>query len=80
MEIFRRTGMNPVFFGQSLVGTKLPNLTYMLGFDDMDAKQKGWDTFRDDPGWKKLKAEAYYKDTVSNITNIMLRPAACSQI
>ena len=80
MEIFRRTGMNPVFFGQSLVGTKLPNLTYMLGFDDMDAKQKGWDTFRDDPGWKKLKAEAYYKDTVSNITNIMLRPASCSQI
>jgi len=80
MEIFRRTGMNPVFFGQSLVGTKLPNLTYMLGFDDIDAKQKAWDKFRDDAGWKKLKAEAYYKDTVSNITNIMLRPAACSQI
>jgi len=69
-----------VFFGQSLVGTRLPNLTYMLGFDDMDSKEKSWDRFRNDPGWKKLKAEPYYKDTVSKVTNILLRPALCSQI
>ena len=80
ITIFRHTGLNPVFFGRSLVGTRLPNLTYMLGFDDMDAKEKGWDRFRNDPGWKKLKAEPYYKDTVSRVTNIMLRPASCSQI
>jgi hypothetical protein len=80
IAVFRKCGMNPVFFGESLIGAKLPNLTYMLGFDDMDAKQKAWDTFRVDPEWKKLKANPYYKDTVSNITNIMLRPASCSQI
>lgn len=80
IAIFRHTGLNPVFFGQSLVGTRLPNLTYMLGFDDMDSKEKSWDRFRNDPGWKKLKAEPYYKDTVSKVTNILLRPALCSQI
>jgi hypothetical protein len=80
MDIFRKTGMNPVFFGQALVGTKLPNLTYMLGFDNMDAKEKAWSKFRIDPDWLKLKANPYYKDTVSNITNIMLHPAACSQM
>jgi hypothetical protein len=63
IAVFRKTGMNPVFFGESLIGPKLPNLTYMLGFDDMEAKEKAWSTFR-----------------VSNITNIMLRPASCSQI
>jgi hypothetical protein len=52
----------------------------MLGFDDMDTKEKSWDRFSNDPGWKKLKANTYYKDTVSNITNILLRPASCSQI
>ena len=52
----------------------------MLGFDDMDAKEKNWATFRKDPGWLKLKANTYYKDTVSNITNILLRPASCSQM
>jgi hypothetical protein len=80
LAIFRKTGMAPVFFGQALIGSKLPNLTYMLGFDDMAAKDKAWGKFKVDPEWLKLKANEYYKDTVSNITNIMLRPASCSQI
>jgi len=80
LDLFRRTGMNPVFFGQSLIGTKLPNLTYMLGFDDVAAKEVAWKTFGGHPEWKKMRSEPKYKDTVSNITNIMLRPGACSQI
>ncbi|HUT13749.1 MAG TPA: NIPSNAP family protein, partial [Thermoguttaceae bacterium] len=74
------TGMPPVFFGQTLIGAKMPNLTYMLGFDDIAAKEKGWATFMADPRWNKLKNDPAYKDTVSAITNIMLRPADCSQI
>lgn len=80
VDIFRRVGMPPVFFGQSLVGPKLPNLTYMLGFDDMDAQKRGWDAFIKDPAWLKLKADPQYADTVSNITNLMLRPVEGSQI
>jgi len=80
LDIFRRVGLQPVFFGQTLIGAKLPNLTYMLGFDDMDASQEAWRKFLSDPGWEKLKADPAYKDTVSNITNTFLRPAACSQI
>jgi len=80
LSLFRRTGMPPVFFGETLVGTKVPNLTYMLGFDDEEAKMKGWAAFLAHPEWDKLKKNPEYKDTVCNITNIMLRPAACSQI
>jgi hypothetical protein len=80
IAIFRRSGMTPVFFGEALVGNRLPNLTYMLGFDDRESGEKAWETFKSDPGWEKLKNDPYYKDTVSNITNIWLRPAACSQI
>jgi hypothetical protein len=78
--IFRRCGMNPVMFGQSLAGTKLPNLTYMLAFDNVEALDKGWKAFRDDPEWKKLSKDEAYKDTVSNITNLILRPATRSQV
>ena len=80
IEIFRKTGLNPVFFGQALIGSKLPNLTYMVGFDDMKAGEEAWAKFIGDPQWEKLKADPAYKDTVSNITNIFLRPAECSQI
>jgi len=80
LAIFHRAALPPVFFGQTLAGPKMPNLTYMLGFDDMDAQKAAWDKFGKDPEWTKLKDNPQYKDTVSNITNLMLRPAACSQI
>jgi len=80
LAIFREVGMAPVFFGETLVGSDLPNLTYMLTFKAMDAKNAAWKKFLAHPDWKKLSKDPQYKDTVSRITNIMLRPAACSQI
>jgi hypothetical protein len=80
IDVFRSTGLNPVFFGESIIGSKMPNLTYMVGFDDADAQKKAWDTFRSHPKWKELSADPYYKDTVSNITNLVLRPSDSSQI
>ena len=80
IAIFRRLGMHPVFFGEALAGTRLPNLTYMLAFDDEAAMTKAWNAFRGDPQWKKLSADDSYKDTVSTITNLVLRPAAGSQV
>ncbi len=80
IEIFRKTGMNPVFFGQALVGSLLPNLTYMLQFDDMEAMDAAWNAFRNHPDWKSLSKDPEYKDTVSRITNLIMRPLAASQI
>lgn len=80
IAIFRRLGMHPVFFGEALAGTNLPNLTYMLAFDSPDALASAWNAFRTDPEWKKLSADESYKDTVSEITNLILRPIAGSQV
>lgn len=80
--IFRRTGLQPVFFGETLIGTKLPNLTYMLVFENMAAHDKNWSTFATDPEWKKLSTTPGYTDPeiVTNISNVFLRPTAYSQI
>ena len=80
IALFRKTGLTPVFFGETVVGRNLPNLTYMLAFDDMADRDKRWKVFVADPGWKTLSADPAYKDTVSNITDIILRPTAYSQI
>ena len=82
IAIFRRTGLTPVFFGETLIGTKLPNLTYVLVFDDLAAREKNWDTFRADAEWKKLSSTPGYTDAeiVTNISNVFLRPTAYSQI
>lgn len=80
IAIFRKTGLQPVFFGETLIGPKLPNLTYMVVFSDMADRDKNWRTFGGDAQWKELRANPAYKDTVSNITDIILRPASYSQI
>ena len=82
IAIFRRTGLRPVFFGRTLIGSKLPNLTYMLTFDDIAARDKNWATFIADPEWKKLSTAPGYTDgeIVSNISNALLAPAPYSQI
>jgi NIPSNAP len=82
ISIFRRTGLAPVFFGQTLIGSRLPNLTYMLGFENAAARDKGWSTFVADDEWHKLSRTPGYTDAeiVSDISNVLLRPASYSQI
>jgi len=80
IAIFKKTGLRPVFFGESIIGQQLPNLNYMLTFDDMEARDKQWKVFSDNPEWKELRANPAYKDTVSNVTDIILRPEPYSQV
>jgi hypothetical protein len=82
IAIFRRCGLRPVFFGETLIGPRLPCLTYMLAFENQAAHDQGWGNFSADPEWKKLRAMPGYTDPeiVSNISNAFLRPAAYSQI
>jgi hypothetical protein len=84
IAIFRKVGLHPVFFGQTLAGTKMPNLTYMLAFKDMEENKANWSRFRDDPDWQKLRAMPEYLDKEiirkNGITNLYLKPASYSQI
>jgi hypothetical protein len=80
VPIFRRTGLTPVFFGETLVGAKMPSLNYMLTFADMAARDAAWSAFGKDPEWKTLSADPQYRDNVSAISDIILRPTGYSQI
>jgi hypothetical protein len=82
IKLFREVGLNPVFFGETIVGTKMPNLTYMLAFKNMDAQKAAWKKFIDHPEWKKLSGMPEYADKaiLSGITNLSLVAADYSQI
>lgn len=82
IALFRKTGLTPVFFGESLIGGQQPNLTYLLVFPDMAAREKSWDTFRNHPEWKVMSSQPGFTDAeiVTNITNTLLKPTAYSQI
>ncbi len=82
IAIFRRAGLVPVFFGETLIGPKLPNLTYMLAYESMAAHDASWGRFGSDPEWHKLSTMPGYTDPeiVCNISNLFLRPTGYSQI
>ena len=81
-DIFQRTGLHPVFFGDTLIGPRMPSLTYMLTFRDTAELETNWAAFSADPAWKKLSTSPRYayESIVSNISNLILSPLAASQI
>jgi NIPSNAP len=81
-DLFKSAGFNNVFFGDTLVGSRMPSLTYMLSFNDLTELNAHWDKFRDNPDWKKLSTDPKYafESIVSNITNLILSPLSSSQI
>ncbi|CAN5521534.1 NIPSNAP family protein [soil metagenome] len=80
VPIFRRAGLTPVFFGETLVGERMPSLNYMLTFADMPARDAAWAAFSKDPDWKTLSADPQYRENTSAISDIILRPTAYSQL
>ncbi len=81
-QIFERLQMRPVFFGETIVGPRQPNLTYMLSFDNLAARDNLWHAFGSDPAWKTLSARPELKDAeiVQNISNVILQPLKFSPI
>ncbi|QNK64668.1 NIPSNAP family protein [Pedobacter sp. PAMC26386] len=82
IDIFKRLGFKPVFWGETVIGPLRPNLTYMVTFDDLAAKDTHWKSFGADPQWKKISTVTGYADAllVNKITSTLLLPAAYSQI
>jgi hypothetical protein len=80
IRIFRDCGMRIVFFGEGIFGTRLPHLTYMLAWQDMEEREKGWTVFRDNKDWNRIKAVPKWANAVSNIHASFLRATDYSQI
>ena len=80
IDIFNATGLKSVFFGQTLIGPDIPNLTYMLVYEDQAMRGKNWQAFVKHPDWDRMKNMEIYKDTVSKIVARFFDPAPYSQI
>ncbi|MGH9611511.1 MAG: NIPSNAP family protein [Bryobacteraceae bacterium] len=80
--IFEKAGFWQIFYGDTLVGPRMPNLTYMIGFPSLTERDAKWKAFFDDPDWKKLSGSPRFnfESIVTNVDNLILSPTAYSQI
>jgi hypothetical protein len=80
IDLFYKVGLKPVFFGEMLAGSKVPCLTYLLSFKDMEEREDIWAKFGAHPDWNTMSQLPQYANTVSNIVRIFLEPVAYSQV
>jgi NIPSNAP len=80
--IFAKAGFTQVFYGDTLIGGRMPNLTYMLSYESVSDRDRLWKAFSTAPEWKAMQSEPRYafEAIVSSITSTILTPTAYSQI
>ncbi len=74
IQLFLKTNLHPVFFGEMIAGPYRPSLTYMLNFKDMAEHDSSWKDFIKHPEWKAMSSKEEYANTVSNIRKVFLKP------
>jgi len=80
IDIFNKVGLDAVFYGEARVANNLPQLTYMLVYDNEEARKKAWKDFLAHPDWLTLKEDERFKDTVSKIHSRFVKATDYSQI
>jgi hypothetical protein len=82
IKIFHRVGVRPILYTSTMVGPNMPNLTYLIPFDDLAAREKAWNAFGADPEWVKVRKESIDRHgQISSVSQISLfRAAAYSPI
>jgi len=73
--------MGAVFYGDTIAGPRMPNLTYMLCFYSLADREKKFQAFNDTAEWKALLNDPRYPwEIVATVSNFILSPAGYSQI
>jgi len=77
IQIFHRVGVNPILYSSTMFGPNMPNLTYLIPFESLAAREKAWDAFGADPEWIKVRKESIDKyGQVSAVIQISLFKSA----
>jgi hypothetical protein len=73
IKIFHRVGVNPILYGSTVFGANRPNLTYLIPFDTLAAREKAWAAFSADPEWIRVRQESVDRGgQLSIVQNISL--------
>lgn len=78
IALFEKLGFNAVFYGEVLMGSKMPNLMYMTTFQNQKSRDEHWAAFRIDPEWKRMSGLEEYRNTTSRTKSFLLRPTSYS--
>jgi hypothetical protein len=79
IDLFDKVGINSVFYGEILSGTRLPGLIYLTWYKDEDTRNSAWRAFSSHPDWNVMRNRPEYKNTATNNISKLLSPMPYSQ-
>jgi hypothetical protein len=80
-RLFERHGIKSVGYWLNLVGGRSDELWYVVGYEDMAARQKAWASFVADPEWQKARADSESDGPiVHHIENRLMNPTDFSPL
>lgn len=82
IEIFHKSGIHPVLYADTMVGPNMPNMAYLIPFENLAARDAAWAAFGSNPDWQKIREDSIKQggEIVRNITNMFLSPVAFSML
>lgn len=76
IKIFHRVGVHPLFYSSTVFGLNRPNLTYLIPFDSLAAREKAWNAFSADAEWQRVRKESIDRSgQISSIIQMSLYKA-----
>jgi hypothetical protein len=73
IKIFHRAGVHPILYASTVFGANRPNLTYVIPFDTLAAREKAWNAFAADQEWIRVRKESIDRGgQISIVQNISL--------
>ena len=80
-RLFERHGMTNIGYWTNVIGGRSDELWYMLGYEDLAARERAWAAFRTDPEWVAARAASEEDGPiVHHIENRMLGPTDFSPL
>jgi hypothetical protein len=82
IDVFHKSGIHPILYSDTLIGPNMPNMTYLIPFEDEGSREDAWKAFGSSPDWQRIRDESIRKggEIVRNITNMFLSPTSFSML
>lgn len=82
IQIFHRCGIEPLLYASTIAGPQMPNLTYLIPFVSLAAREVAWTKFQADADWHRVRQQSIedHGYTPRVITISLFKAAAYSPV
>jgi len=72
VTLFASLNFNAIFYSKVIAGSSMPNLIYMISFNNMEDRNAHWKSFGEAPLWKKISAAPEYLNSVNRNETVLM--------